>query len=273
MAQRVRLVPFLQLQNGARLYYEAHGSGPAIVFAHGLGGCHLSWWQQVPHFRERYTCVVFSHRGFGLSSDSEPARGAESFADDMDALIEQLALPDVRIVAQSMGGWTSLAYTLRHPERVRALVMAATTGAATSPALDAIYRQQALAGPTPDPDVHPAVGSRMAAEQPGLSFLYRELDALSGAVDKESLRRQLGAMRTTPVEATAGLKTPILCITGEEDIVVPPAAVEVFASLVPNARLERVPEAGHSVYFERPDVFNKLVEAFLADIDSAFVPG
>jgi 3-oxoadipate enol-lactonase len=118
--------------------------------------------------------------------------------------------------------------------------------------------------------VHPAAGARMAQEQPALYFLYRELDALSGGVDKESLRRQLGAMRTTPAESVAALTTPVLCITGAEDVVVPPAAVEAFASLLPSARLARVLAAGHSVYFERPDVFNHLVDDFLAVTDSAF---
>ena len=65
-------MPFLE-RDGARLYYETHGAGPALVFVHGLGGGHLSWWQQVPHFRDRYTCVIFDHRGFGLSTES-PAR-------------------------------------------------------------------------------------------------------------------------------------------------------------------------------------------------------
>src|SRR5207237_2066399 len=60
---------------GCRLYYEADGTGPMLVFAHGLGGNHLSWWQQVPHFRDRYTCVTFSHRGFAPSS--APAGGPD----------------------------------------------------------------------------------------------------------------------------------------------------------------------------------------------------
>ncbi len=50
-----------------RVYFETEGSGPALIFAHGLGGNYMSWWQQVPHFRDRYTCVTFSHRGFAPS--------------------------------------------------------------------------------------------------------------------------------------------------------------------------------------------------------------
>ena len=65
-------MPYLDLpDDDARLDYELHGpkpgAAPALVFAHGAGGNHLSWWQQVPHFRDRYTCLVFDHRGFGWS--------------------------------------------------------------------------------------------------------------------------------------------------------------------------------------------------------------
>ncbi len=47
------------------LYYEVHGEGPPVVFAHGAGGTHLSWWQQIPVLSEHFRCVTFDHRGFG----------------------------------------------------------------------------------------------------------------------------------------------------------------------------------------------------------------
>ncbi|HEX6155547.1 MAG TPA: alpha/beta fold hydrolase, partial [Burkholderiales bacterium] len=55
-------------RDGAEIHYEVFGKGPAVVFAHGLGGNHLSWWQQVAHFSRAHTCVVFAHRGFPPSS-------------------------------------------------------------------------------------------------------------------------------------------------------------------------------------------------------------
>jgi pimeloyl-ACP methyl ester carboxylesterase len=61
----------------------------------------------------------------------------------------------------------------------------------------------------------------------------------------------------------AAITTPVLFIVGEEDIVIPPAVIELSAACIPGARLERVPRAGHSVYFERPAIFNELVERFL----------
>ena len=264
-------MPFLPL-DGCDLYYETHGTGPALVFAHGLGGSHLSWWQQVPHFRSRYTCVVFSHRGFGLSREAPGGPGPEAFVDDLAALVDHLGLGEARLVAQSMGGWTCLGYALRAPERVRALVLASTIGSLASPETERIFaahrtaRQEAALAAR---GIHPAGGERLAREQPALHFLYRGLDALSVGLDKAAVRARLVALRRTPPEAVAALRMPVLCLTGEEDVVIPPAAVAALAALVPGARLARVPEAGHSIYWERPETFNRLVDDFLAEADNS----
>jgi pimeloyl-ACP methyl ester carboxylesterase len=168
-----------------------------------------------------------------------------------------------------MGGWTCLTYTLRHPERVRALVMCDTVGTATSPEIDKGFTNRS--GPSEAEvfarRVHPAAGLRMAEEQPAMHFLYREIDGMSQSLDKQVARAKLLAQRTTPATALAAMATPLLCICGEEDIVIPPPAVEALAAIVPGARIERVPKAGHSVYFERPAEFNRLVMEFLATID------
>jgi pimeloyl-ACP methyl ester carboxylesterase len=105
-------MPFLE-RDGARLYYETHGAGPALVFVHGLGGGHLSWWQQVPHFRDRFTCVTFDHRGFGLSGESPAKPGPDAYVDDLAALVDHLELPDVRL---SPSRWAAgrAGYALRH---------------------------------------------------------------------------------------------------------------------------------------------------------------
>jgi 3-oxoadipate enol-lactonase len=264
-------MPFLP-RDGCQLYYETHGAGPALVFAHGLGGGHLSWWQQVPHFRDRYTCVTFDHRGFGLSREAPDGRGPDAFVDDLAALIEHLGVADVRLEAQSMGGWTCLGYALRHPARVRALVMASTTGTLDDPETQALFRTHAAGRPEQAlfaRGIHPAGGERMAEEQPALHFLYREVDALSHDLDKDAVRRKLIAMRTTPRAAIAALKMPLLCVSGEEDAMIPAAAGAVLASIVPGARLAPVPAAGHSVYWERPETFNRLVDEFLRDVDRA----
>ncbi len=256
-----------------RVYYETEGAGPVIIFAHGLGGNHMSWWQQVPHFRDRYTCVTFSHRGFSPSSAPADGPDPHAYGDDLAALIDHLGAPDVRIVAQSMGGWSALDYALANPARVRALVLASTGGSIAWPGL-----------PFPEPDklarwradsekasadlfargIHPAGGERMSREQPALNYLYRAIDALSAGLDKAALRPRLMAALRHPVERLRTLNVPTLWLTGAEDLVFPPFVADTLAPLMPNARVARVPAAGHSVYFERAAEFNRIVDAFLA---------
>lgn len=256
---------------GAEIYYERTGSGPAIVFAHGLGGNHLSWWQQVPYFSQRYACITFAHRGFSPSRITSGSVDPGLFEEDLLALVDKLELTDVQLVAQSMGGWTCLNFALHHPRRVRALVMASTGGAVDVNTLDAADRKSIeswVAAHDGDQaelrkrGIHPAAGERMAREQPALEFLYREIDRLSIGLDKEALRARGSAARTLPAEELKRLAVPMLFISGKEDVVFPPPAAAALARLVPGAKLKSVPEAGHSVYFERPEIFNRLVMDF-----------
>jgi len=78
--------------NGIEIFYESHGDGPPVVFAHGRGGCHLSWWQQVPALRDRFRCVTFDHRGFGYSRDINDSPGRHAFADDLADLLDLLGI-------------------------------------------------------------------------------------------------------------------------------------------------------------------------------------
>lgn len=262
-------MPWLE-RPGARIYFEVHGpaDAPAVVFAHGLGGNHMSWWQQVPHFARRYRCITFAHRGFAPSTQSSAQPGAAAFADDLAALIDHLELPDVRLVAQSMGGWTCLAYAIANPQRVKALVMCDTHGTFISPEIEDVYRAvpRGREAALFERGIHPAGGERMAEEQPALHHLYWQINNLAADLDKDALRRQLGALRTTTAEALTVLQMPVLCLAGEEDIVIPPAAVELLAAALPDAGFVLIPRAGHSVYFERAETFNHLVSEFLATI-------
>jgi len=260
---------------GCRVYYEVTGSGPPIIFAHGLGSNHLTWWQQVPAFSDRYTCITFSHRGYPPSSEIGVPDPKE-FAGDLAALIEQLQLPDVRLVAQSMGGWTCIEYILANPQhKVRALVLTSTCGTIdrksipmTDPQRLTEWTSQAAAARADMArrGISPPAGERMAREQPELHFLYRMIANESAAFDREELRKRLAAMTTRPVEVLRGVSIPTLFITGGEDTTYPPFLSNALAPLMPNAKVEQVSDSGHSVYFQRAEAFNRLVDTFLSKV-------
>ncbi|MEQ1755022.1 MAG: alpha/beta hydrolase [Micropepsaceae bacterium] len=259
-----------------KIHYEVTGSGPAIVFAHGLGGNHVSWFQQVAHFADRYTCVTFAHRGFAPSSPLAGGPDPKEYASDLAALVSHLKLMDCRIVAQSMGGWTTVEYALTNPAGLKAIVLAGTTGT-INPLLIAEPERSRLGTwlQTEFPKVqglfargiHPAGGERMSREQPALHLLYRHIDDQNAALDKGALGSKLMASRTRPPEDLKSIACPILFISGDEDIVIPPFAADALARETPGAKVAHIPDAGHSAYFERPAHFNKLVDTFFAGIE------
>jgi 3-oxoadipate enol-lactonase len=262
-----------RLQRGAHfIHYEVTGTGPALVFAHGLGGNQLSWWQQVAYFAPRYACITFAHRGFAPSSSIADGPNPADYAGDLAALIEHLGLADVRIIAQSMGGWTAVEYALQRTGKLKGLVLASTTGTIDparmrEPERSRLQDWEAItaraAAECARRGIHVAAGARMATEQPALHLLYRHFDDMNANLDKLALRQRLMMGRTRAPEELAGADCPVLFLVGEEDLVIPPFAADAIAAVVPQARALHVDDAGHSVYFERAEVFNSYVAEFL----------
>src|ERR1700761_6425421 len=168
-----------------KLHYEVTGSGPALLFAHGLGGNQMSWWQQVAHFAPSYACVAFAHRGFSPSDKIASGPDPADYAGDLAALIDHLGFADVRLVGQSMGGWTMLEYAIAHPAKVKALVLSSTSGTIDRRAADPSHgkdydawfaRAEQLNKEGLAHGIHPAMGAKGAARAPALLLLYRSID-------------------------------------------------------------------------------------------------
>ncbi len=263
--------------NGVQLYYEDHGKGFPVVLAHGAGGNHLSWWQQVPAFSRAYRCIAFDHRGWGLTIDGQDL-GPAAFVEDLRGLLDHLGIADTFLVGQSMGGLTCLGFTLAYPQRVRGLVMANTfagmrrevwlaTAEETRAQVRSIWDQRRSDG------VKRALGRDFSRKYKELAFLYKQIRLLNeqgpNRLQTEAQVQRLRALERAPdtganAEALAALRTPVLFIGGEHDEVMPVALMAVAQGLIPGARMEVVAGAGHSVYFEQPETFNRLVLDFFA---------
>jgi 3-oxoadipate enol-lactonase len=252
------------------LYYEVTGSGagPALVFLHGAGGNHLSWWQQVPYFMRWFECVAIDHRGFGLSPDPEDLFN-RAHAGDLARLLDHLKIERAALVAQSMGGWTAIGYALEHPDRVAAIVLADTPGGILTPEM----RLDRDAGRRPMDVIFP-IGSLPTyardyfARRPEFAFLYDELRVLGARPPADALQR-IGALRYDVARVRERITMPVMCLVGEEDVLFAPEMIREVARVLPDARVRTVPHCGHSIYFEYPEVFNQLVRDFLIEIDYA----
>ena len=259
--------------NGINLYYEVHGAGPAVLFAHGQGGNHLSWWQQVPVFAQHYTCITFDSRAFGLSHDLDN-RGRRAFGEDAIALLDHLDIADVRVVAHSMGGRPATALATRDPKnRVRALVLSGTTGAVAD---EAVRRRRDEAEAQRGGKGLGAFSVRPGYKEdnPHGYFLLRQISRLNPPRPKDFLGPpnppppQPGDPPRIPMyERLQAAGIPVLYLVGEHDMITPPDLIEMCHRLLPGSRYHLARDSGHSVYWEKPHEFNDVALRFLREID------
>lgn len=248
---------------GFDLYYEVHGKGLPLVFAHGVGGNHASWFNQVPAFADRYQVVVFDHRGFGNSRDAADGPGRARFVADLAALFDHLKIDKAAIVAQSMGGGTCAHFTAKYPERVKALVLADTLIGLQLP--DAIRQRLAAVEKSVDglSQFERVLGAGFRNREPAGSALYAAIASFN-LVNRKTLTGTLGTGPTPEQLAATGV--PILFLVGSEDALFPPALVADVQKLVKGSRYVELPDAGHSAYFESPAAFNRAIRSFLAEV-------
>jgi pimeloyl-ACP methyl ester carboxylesterase len=248
--------------NGARIYYQQHGRGPDVVFLHGAGGNHLSWWQQVSAFGERYRCTTYDARGWGQSR-AEGNLGRFVFGTDLVALLESLKIERAHVVAQSMGGRAVAGLARLAPQRIASLVLCGTNAGATNDRVREL--QDELRDERGDASLREyALAKEFEVERPDLALLYRQVNAMNPPRPKGLLGRPPATYRGSMHEILGGLGAPVLFVVGEHDLITSPALIRESQSLLPGSEYYEIRGAGHSAYFERPEEWNRVVLDFLS---------
>jgi 3-oxoadipate enol-lactonase len=265
------------------MFYEEHGRGDPLLLIMGLAADSTAWMFQVPAFAEHYRTIVFDNRGVGRSAKPPGPYSIHEMADDAAGLLDVLGVPRAHVVGVSMGGMIAQELALRHPERVRSLVLACTY-----PEPDADVEQhrhfsiQRFGGSvTADGEIRIDVKAinpmdflqHMLPMVFNQDFMARELPKLikvfSGALQygfsMEAILGQVAAvMSHKATDRLHQIAAPTLVITGDADLLIPPANSDILARRIPGARLIKVPGGSHGFNFETPDVFNRAVLDFLA---------
>lgn len=254
-------MPYVTLP-GVDLWYEdTGGSGVPVVFLHAASGTGECWVHQLPAFTAAgYRCITYDRRTWGRSRPTDAGEQPGFAGDDLHGLVEALGLARCHLVATAAGGIVGLDYALSHPERVRSLVAANTIGGVQ----DAEYL---------------AVQTRLRPpEIQGLPVELRELGPSYRGVNPEGARRWLdielssrpyGRLPAQPLREPityARLNTmriPTMVLSGEADLLSPPALMRMLAAQIPTARFASLSEAGHAGFWERPSVWNGLVLEFI----------
>lgn len=247
------------------------GTGPPVVFLHGLGGTRTAWDRQLGGLTDRFRCIAWDMPGYGASTPLAKLT-FPAIADSLAGLLDTLGLESAHLVGLSFGGMHALHAAIRHPGRVHSLVLADTSPAFGLDGTTAEDWQATRLAPL-DGGLRPA------------EFAGSTLDAICARALEPTLRDQLvesfgrispagfrAAVECLPAHDVRGeladIGCPALVIVGEADRETPVAYAEALAAGLPDSSLEVLGGVGHLSPSEAPERFNRLVREFLGGVEA-----
>ncbi len=259
--------------NGTQLsYLDTGGDGMPVLLIHAFPLSSKMWDSQIEALGSRFRLIAPDLKGFG-SSDAPEDRSSysmDSYAEDLNGLLDHLGLARVAVVGISLGGYIAFALMRSYRSKVAALVLADTRAEADPPE-----------------GIEKRTGQQNMVSESGTAGLREALPgALLGATTKDAkpdvvararslmdnppagFIGALEAMKNRPDSSSdlASVDVPVLVIVGEEDAVTPPEASRKLHEGIAGSRLVVIPGAGHLSNLESPDAFNGAVAEFLGQI-------
>ena len=246
---------------GAQLYYwDTGGAGAPVVLMHPASGSAMIWAYQQPVFAKAgYRVIAYSRRGYANSSAYDKANPG-SGSEDLAAFVAALKLPRFHLVSSAAGGSISMDFALSHPDKLLSLTISSNSAGVRDGTIFRAAEQSKPQGWDKMPVDFRELGPSYRAINAEGTKLWLELEhhALTGTD-----YRQVPTNRITQA-ALKNLKVPTLLIAGAADLITPPAIMRLVRDAIPGAQMVVADETGHSVYWERPDVFNASVLAFIS---------
>jgi pimeloyl-ACP methyl ester carboxylesterase len=273
-------MPQAKAADGVKLYYEAQGSGPPIVFVHELAGTCRSFDAQVAALKPRFRCIAFNARGYPPSDvPSEVESYSQDIAaSDIGAVLDAAGAKDAHVLGVSMGAAAALQFALSDPARVRSAILCsigsgsdakpgeyATNMEANAARIEQNGLPQIRANFTSSP-----VRARLKDKNPAeFEKFLQELTSFSVQGLASTMRGV--QMRRPPLYAheakIAAMHIPTLIVLGGDDEGCEKPS-HFLAETLPGARLEILPNTGHAVNIEEPEKINRLVADFVGGVEA-----
>jgi pimeloyl-ACP methyl ester carboxylesterase len=272
---------FAKTSDGVRLFYESAGSGTPIIFVHEFGGSHWSWEPQLNFFARRHHCITFAARGYPPSDipESVEAYSQGRAADDIVDVLSAAGIDKAHVVGLSMGGFASLHAALRHPQRVLSVV-AAGTGYGAEKAHEDYFKgvSEQVAnnfqerGAENFAPVYAEGASRVQFQEKDPRGWRVFADRLARHDSRGAANTMHGVQMRRPslydLEAEfRRLETPVLVMVGDEDDhCIQPGLF--LKRTIARSGLAVFPKSGHTLNLEEPELFNRLLSEFIAQVEA-----
>jgi len=247
-----------------RLHYRSSGRGPAVLLVMGLGMTADAWWRTVPVLARSFRALTFDNRGVAASDAPLLPYSVASMADDAIAVLDAAGEERAHVYGISLGGMVAQEIALRHPERVRALVLGATTpgalrgplsvdGVAFFARAGAMTHEEALWASVPY--TYAEDTRRRHADRIG-EDIARRLEQRPGILTHS--HQLVAAAGHATLARLPGVSAPTLVVHGEQDAIVPADNARLIADAIPRAELELSPSAGHLYMTDDPRIDHRI---------------
>lgn len=256
--------------NGVRISWDSHGEGEPVLLIMGLGYSSEMWYRVTPELASRYFVVTFDNRGIGATDRPAGPYHIAQMADDAEAVLDAAGLASAHVFGISMGGMIAQELALRHPAKVRSLILGCTAcGGAEAVSADPSVIRVLNARATMEPE------EGVWAMVP---FIYDE------STPRERIEEDIAIrLRTFPPAASyiaqvqgiiawgshsrlGSIKVPTLIIHGETDQLIPPANAKILGAAIPGSRVEMLESASHIFPTDQPELSMKLITSFLESV-------
>lgn len=265
----MKLTDARKSSSGTR-YWRA-GQGAPVVLIHGVGLDATMWQAQVAVLAKHYEVIAYDMLGHGESALPTEDATLDDYADQLQALLDELDLPAATIVGFSMGGLVARAFALRHPDRLNAMVV-------LSSVFDRSERQRAgvLRRLVETSEQGPAANVDGALERWfSPSFRDAHPECIAAVRERVTSNHPEGYYRSYALFVTqdsfglnelASIHVPVLIATGELDPGSTPKMASALAEYLPDARVHILPGQRHMAPVEAADEVNALLVRFLDNV-------
>ncbi len=247
-------------RDGVRIHYEVRGQGPVVLLSHGYSATAQMWRGQLDALSRDHTLVTWDMRGHGQSDspDDPAAYSAEATIDDMAAILDAVGAQQAVIGGLSLGGYMSLMFHAKYPQRVRALLILDTGPGFRKDEARNGWNEQAYR--TAERFEQEGMARVRALKESNTGGTHRSAQGLALAA-----RGMLAQRDARVIESLPGIRVPALIVVGADDTPFLQSA-EVMAAKIPGAQKVVIPGAGHVANVDQPEAFNAAVLGFLAGL-------
>jgi aminoacrylate hydrolase len=251
-----------------RIYTEIHGEGEDLLLVPGLGGRAQFWSAQVKPLSKHFRVILHDHRGTGRSSRSNIVYGAQQMAEDLLRVMDGLKVRSAHLVGHSTGGAIGQHIALKHPERLKKLVLSASW-CGPDPLFLQLFETRRQILISCGPGAYFFTGTMLATPAWYLQSRFTSANEFMESRMRDYAGLEIELSRLSAVMShdlrshVHKIDVPTMVIGAQDDQITPPGFSEELARRIPKSEFVLLPKGGHFCPMTMADEYNKHILAFL----------